>query len=211
MQTTSRQEAVQKSMTRYYTGKPCVRGHVSERMTSTKTCVNCKNEREKNRPVKVLNEEQKKKKAILAKQSRQNFPEKHAANSKKSYLKNKKMRNDWSLQYKKERMLFDDHYALKIRIQSLVNQSLRVKFISKKSRTMQIIGCSLDEFKFHIERQFCNGMTWDNRSEWHIDHIVPLATAKTEQDVIALNHFSNLRPLWAKDNLQKSSKAYFLI
>ena len=211
MQTTSRQESIQKSMTRYYTGKPCIRGHVSERIVSTKTCVDCKNEREKSRPARVLNDEQRNRKASLAKKSRQTFPERHAQNSRKSYLNHKKERNDWSLQYRNKRMIVDDNYALKIRVQSLVNQALRVRFISKKSRTMQIIGCSLDEFKLHIERQFCNGMTWDNRFEWHIDHIVPLATAKTEQDVIALNHFSNLRPLWAKDNLQKSSKAYFLI
>jgi hypothetical protein len=54
-------------------------------------------------------------------------------------------------------------------------------------------------------------MNWENRDQWHVDHIVPLATAKNEQDVIALNHFSNLRPLWAKENLQKGSKLNFLI
>jgi hypothetical protein len=211
MQTTSRQEAIQNNMTRYYTGKPCVRGHVAERMVSTKTCVDCKNEREKSRPARVLTDDQRKRKANLAKQSRQNFPERHAQNSKKSYLANKKIRNDWSLQYRKKRMIVDNHYALKMRVQSLVNQSLRIKSISKKSRTMQIIGCSLDELKLHIEKQFCDGMTWDNRNKWHIDHIVPLATATTEQDVISLNHFSNLRPLWAKDNLAKGAKNHFLI
>lgn len=211
MQTTSRQEAIQKGMTRYYTGKPCIRGHMSERMVSTKTCVDCKNEREKIRPARVLTDDQRKRKASLAKKSRQNFPERHAKNSRKSYLNHKKERNNWSLQYRNKRMAVDDNYALKIRVQSLINQSLRVKSMSKKSRTMQIIGCSLDEFKLHIERQFLDGMTWENRSKWHIDHIVPLATAKTEDDVLVLNHFSNLRPLWAKDNLQKSSKAHFLI
>jgi len=180
-------------------------------MTSTRTCIDCKNEREKHRSIRVLNKLQLDRKKHLAREYRRQFPERVAVNSKKSYLKNKQQRTHYSLQYRNKRMLVDDQYALKMRIQSLVNQSLRVRFISKNSRTMQIIGCSLDEFKLHIERQFCDGMTWHNRSEWHIDHIVPLATAKTEQDVIALNHFSNLRPLWAKDNLAKSAKNYFLI
>ncbi len=211
MQTTSRQDAIQKSMTRYYTGKPCVRGHVAERMVSTKTCVDCKNEREKIRPLRVLTKTQLEIKKVLSKKYRQESPEKCALNSKKSYLKHKKKRNEWSLQYRNKRMIVDDNYALKIRVQSLVNQALRVRLISKQSRTMQIIGCSLDEFKLHIERQFLDNMTWENRSDWHIDHIVPLASAKTEQDVIALNHFSNLRPLWATENLAKGAKNYFLI
>lgn len=54
-------------------------------------------------------------------------------------------------------------------------------------------------------------MSWENRHLWHIDHIVPLATAKTEQDVIALNHVSNLRPMWSKENLSKGDKRLFLV
>jgi hypothetical protein len=49
-------------------------------------------------------------------------------------------------------------------------------------------------------------MSWENRSEWHIDHIVPLSSAKSEAEIIFLNHYSNLQPLWAKDNIQKSNK-----
>ena len=46
-------------------------------------------------------------------------------------------------------------------------------------------------------------MTWENRSEWHVDHIIPLATAKTEEDVYRLNHYTNLQPLWAHENIRK--------
>lgn len=49
-------------------------------------------------------------------------------------------------------------------------------------------------------------MSWENRSLWHIDHIIPLASATTEEGVYQLNHFKNLRPLWAEDNLRKGSK-----
>ena len=72
--------------------------------------------------------------------------------------------------------------------------------------THEILGCNWDEFKIYLEKQFQLGMSWKNRSEWHIDHIIPLASAKTEEDVIRLNHYTNLQPLWAADNLRKSDK-----
>ena len=49
-------------------------------------------------------------------------------------------------------------------------------------------------------------MNWDNRSEWHIDHIVPLSSANTEEELIRLCHYTNLQPLWAEDNLKKGGK-----
>ena len=49
-------------------------------------------------------------------------------------------------------------------------------------------------------------MSWENMGKWHIDHIIPLSTAITEEDVIRLCHYTNLQPLWAEDNLKKSNK-----
>jgi hypothetical protein len=49
-------------------------------------------------------------------------------------------------------------------------------------------------------------MSLDNHGKWHLDHIIPLATATTEEDVIRLNHYTNFQPLWADDNLKKSNK-----
>ncbi len=54
-------------------------------------------------------------------------------------------------------------------------------------------------------------MSWENRALWHIDHIVAMATAVTEADVLALNHFTNLRPLWGVDNLKKGAKQTHLL
>ena len=54
-------------------------------------------------------------------------------------------------------------------------------------------------------------MSWDNRKKWHIDHVIPLAHAKTENEIILLNHYLNLQPLWANDNLTKGFKLPALI
>jgi hypothetical protein len=91
-------------------------------------------------------------------------------------------------------------------MRSLIGLSIRKKKFSKTSKTENILGCSFEEFFTHIESQFIDGMSWENRSLWHIDHIIPLATAKTEEEILRLNHYTNLRPLWALDNLKKGSK-----
>jgi hypothetical protein len=49
-------------------------------------------------------------------------------------------------------------------------------------------------------------MNWSNRKEWHIDHIIPLSSAKTEEELLKLFHYTNLQPLWANDNIKKSNK-----
>jgi hypothetical protein len=54
-------------------------------------------------------------------------------------------------------------------------------------------------------------MGWDNFGKWHIDHIVPISTADTKDDVVRLNQLSNLRPLWREANLAKLDKREFLI
>ena len=93
----------------------------------------------------------------------------------------------------------------------VVWNSLTRKNCKKLKRTTEILGCSIEFFKSHIERQFTNGMSWENRKDWHIDHVIPLSSAATEEEVISLNHFTNLRPMFAKDNLVKGDKVTHLI
>jgi hypothetical protein len=100
----------------------------------------------------------------------------------------------------------DPIFMLKKDISSRIRESFKYKNCRKNSKTSKILGCSYKFFASYIEARFAEGMSWNNRSEWHIDHIVPLASAKTKSDLIKLNHFSNLRPLWARDNIIKSDK-----
>lgn len=99
-----------------------------------------------------------------------------------------------------------DLNQLKNRIRSLIRTSIRKKGYSKKSATFEILGCTVEEFYTHIESLFLPEMGWYNRDKWHIDHIIPLNTANTEAELIALNHYTNLRPLWAFDNMSKGKK-----
>lgn len=105
-----------------------------------------------------------------------------------------------------------DHvFDMNRRVRGLLHNALSNKGFKKQGKTIDVLGCDYAFFKAHIERQFVRGMSWERRSEWHIDHIIPLATAKTEEDVLRLGHFTNLRPLWAVENLLKKDKVLTLL
>lgn len=95
---------------------------------------------------------------------------------------------------------------LRMLMRARINRIFRDSGYSKRGRTHEILGCDYDKFVEHIESQFTSGMCWENRSTWHIDHKIPLASATCESDLIRLNHYSNLRPLWAVDNMKKGAR-----
>jgi hypothetical protein len=71
-----------------------------------------------------------------------------------------------------------------------------------------VIGIPWDDFVSYIEKQFVDGMSWENygHNGWHIDHIIPSSTATTYKKMIKLNHYTNLQPMWGKDNMSKGNK-----
>lgn len=124
---------------------------------------------------------------------------------------NKERINEYAAKYNKARRESDPLFSLRLRVRALISFHLRNNGSRKSARTEQILGCTFDEFMAHIEKQFTKGMSWENRDEWHIDHITPMASAESEHDVLALNHFTNLRPMWAKDNIAKGADRTHLI
>ena len=125
---------------------------------------------------------------------------------KQYYLDNKDKINERKNKYSKGRKLTDPLYKLIINIRCLIRNSINKSGYSKTSRTYQILGCSFEDFKQHIESKFIEGMTWDNRSLWHLDHIYPVSLATDKDHLIKLNHYTNFQPMWAIDNIKKGNK-----
>jgi hypothetical protein len=95
---------------------------------------------------------------------------------------------------------------LKDSIIGLIYHSIKRQGYKKNSKTQSILGCSYEEFKLFIESKFQEGMSWVNKGMWHLDHIIPISSAKDEEEVYKLNHYKNFQPLWEIDNLLKSNK-----
>jgi hypothetical protein len=95
--------------------------------------------------------------------------------------------------------------AYRNQLRKTINMGL-VRAATKHSSTISsTLGCSYSEYRQHLEQNFLPGMSWDNRQDFHIDHIVPESLALTREEVKLLNHHTNLRPLWIQDNLDKSN------
>ena len=123
-------------------------------------------------------------------------------------IKNYRKLRDRKNKRAKERRKEDPIFNLKNKVRCRLRKYLMILNITKKNKTFEIVGCTPEFLKEHLEAQFINGMSWDNRSEWHIDHIIPLSSAKTEEELYKLCHYSNLQPLWAGDNLSKGTKVF---
>lgn len=110
----------------------------------------------------------------------------------------------WCAKQRKENPM----YRLHDNLTSLIGLSL--KNGKNGRRTEDVLGYSIDILRKHLEKQFWDGMSWENYGEWHIDHIVPLRAfnIKTVNDIDFKRAWviSNLQPLWAKDNLVKNGK-----
>ena len=79
---------------------------------------------------------------------------------------------------------------------------------SKYSTSLELLGCSIEELKIYLEKQFVKDMNWQNYGQWHIDHVKPCSSfdlTDPKQQKLCF-HYSNLQPLWAKDNIKKSDK-----
>lgn len=81
---------------------------------------------------------------------------------------------------------------------------------TRVKKTEEILGCTFQEFKQHIESQFVNWMSWENygnkcetleyNCSWDLDHIIPISVSKSEEEVYLLNHHTNFQPLCSKVN-----------
>jgi hypothetical protein len=127
--------------------------------------------------------------------------------------KNKESINKWDKENKKKKRDSNPLYKLENSIRSRIGAGISKSKTIKNKSTKEIIGLeSWDLLREYIEKQWEDGMSWDNHGHgkdnttWHIDHIKPLSSAQTEDDIYTLNHYTNLRPMWGSDNIRKSNK-----
>jgi hypothetical protein len=133
---------------------------------------------------------------------------------KKEYLKHYREKSKDKLKeyfknYVKNKRKNDYLYKFNMNTRSLIKNTFKRGINNnwnKKTKTENILGCTIEEFRCYIEIKFTKKMTFENYGEWHLDHIIPISSAQTEEDIIRLNHYTNFQPLWAKDNLSKGNK-----
>lgn len=126
-----------------------------------------------------------------------------------TYNKNFKIKNKDILNKKRVKRFNEDRiYKLSTIIRNSIKSSFIKSGYSKKSKTYEILGVSSDEFRIYLESKFESWMSWDNHGKyngefnygWDIDHILPLSSAKSEEELYKLNHYTNLQPLCSKIN-----------
>ena len=164
---------------------------------------------------------------VKAYQNRPDVKEKHKASSLKYFHKNKEKYaeyvevnkdkiKDYQAQYREEnREELNKKLISKIQSDPLLriktnirNRISKLKIRKVGGKTQNILGCSFQEFRKHIENKFEPWMNWDNYGRyngefnygWDLDHIVPLSSAKSEEEVVKLNHYTNFQPLCSKTN-----------
>jgi hypothetical protein len=130
--------------------------------------------------------------------------EKEREKSKKYYYNNKEIIREKNNKWKNNKRKTDGFYRMKINLRHRLRDYLIGE--SKGKRTKEIVGLDKMNFKLYIQNKFVDGMSWENYGEWHLDHIVPLCSAKNNEEALRLNHYTNLQPLWAEDNLIKNRK-----
>jgi hypothetical protein len=114
--------------------------------------------------------------------------------------------------YKNEKYNTDVHYKLLNNLRSRLRTA--IKRNTKSGSTIERLGCSIEEFKLYLESKFQEGMTWENYGfyGWHIDHIIPCSKFdfSVPEEQKKCFHYTNLQPLWAKENLVKHNKIDFI-
>jgi hypothetical protein len=144
----TREEAAQRGLSRFWTGRACKSGHVAERYASNGQCVQCNYDRARQR--------------------------------------------------ERERAAGDPSFRM---YRSVHRRSGQV--LSGRYSPSEALGCDQAALRRHIGAKFPEGMSWDRYGQWEVDHVVPLSAGRTLDELVALCHYTNLQPLWKRDNIMK--------
>jgi len=151
------------------------------------------------------------KKRNLSEEQKQKLKENREMNKEKCYLYNHNWRiknKEHSKQYKEWKRQTSIQFRLIENLRARMGRAIKYNNAIKSDKTIKLIGCNLDTLQKHLEKQFKDNMNWNNYGQWHIDHILPCASfdLTKEEEQKKCFHYSNLQPLWAKENYKKSNK-----
>jgi hypothetical protein len=125
------------------------------------------------------------------------------------YVKNKEAFRTYKREYMRRRLGSEIDFKLKQLLRDRIRKALK-KSYKKAAGTAALVGCSMSDFRRHIESKFRDGMTWENhgRKGWHIDHVRPVSSFdfNHESQQRECFHYTNMQPLWAEENHIKSNK-----
>lgn len=231
-----RREAKALGLKTYNNGKPCPRGHIGERNVNSGSCVQCSNEKKRNKrwsqrtdikdEHKIISREDAKILGLIyyytAKSCKYGH---HSVRYTKNALckecgrinaqKRRHDNPDYTVQYRESykarrnnRPKHDADYAMLLCMREMLRRVRRLTGLKKARRTEDILGYGKEDLVKHLERLFEPGMSWSNHGDWHIDHIVPVSVMikRGITDPKIINALENLQPLWASDNHRKSAK-----
>ena len=151
-------------------------------------CKNCRNE--KNSEKRSLNNEE------------------YNRKNREHYERNKEKINETRRKNLQRRREEDPQYNIKMALHVRLYDAVKHQKGIKSLKTLELLGCTVDQLCTFLEAEFTEGMTWENYGDWHIDHMRPCAsfdlTIPEEQQKCF--HWTNLQPLWAQDNIRKGAK-----
>ena len=188
----SRKQAKAQGLKHYFTGKPCKHGHVDLRQVSSESCMECLRQRSL----------KKQREYLATDEGREKNRSKTVQYSTSGYYRTSVQRERIA-RYVRNKRRTDVQQWLKDRLRKRLWDCLGGT-VGRRSR--ELTGADIETVKAHLEKQFADGMSWDNRGAWHVDHIRPCASfdlTDPEQQRQCF-HYTNLQPLWAEDNLRKS-------
>ena len=247
-----RKEAKELGLTHYFNGKPCPKGHINRRFTSSGACFQCVYESTAKQSKERLAE---RRQVVLAmrktcQQCGEEFTPEYGKGKKSDAAvfcsdacraeADKLLKQQWVEQnpdirkavantysrritaekgeqwvkqrqitsaYIKKRLAEDPVFRLTANLRGRLRMALKNRQVNKRTSVTKLVGCSMDELAQHLESQFQEGMSWDNwtKDGWHIDHIKPIASFDDPEDPECW-HYTNLRPLWASENLSKGAR-----
>ena len=226
----SRREARLSGALQYFTENQCPHGHIFPRWTTSGGCIECARLKApgvvKRYRAGLPLEELRARRAKERREWRRRDPERaRDYDQRMNARKDKAKRNKWQRDrrvnnpdvvhetentYRTTRRAEDSNYKLRGNLRTRLNRAIKAEF--KAGSAVRDLGCTIEEFKAHIESQFLPSMTWENwgvgPGKWHLDHVRELADfdLRVREEFLAAAHWSNYRPLWSEENCGRSAR-----